>query len=249
MHYTICPEFQSMKASGINSKSVELQGTLEIKLHGPFRILLDTDSDVETPSPLTLCFDFPKPPSSPATTEWTDSDSEASPVSDEPQYIAIPHDSPLYSPHLRPAFDKSFEIPRVPFPSQPRLDDEDYSAYFHAELEHILPSDVKKDLFLVDEASLRGMDDDVFAAPLDAFMAVCLARLQIPARPPPRSSGESGDISARFPKYYLASFLDLDRSDASPLDPSLRELFCKRALLTTRSQASPATTRETIPFL
>ncbi|KAJ7251142.1 hypothetical protein B0H12DRAFT_649850 [Mycena haematopus] len=261
MPSTICPDFQPMKASGMKSKGGALQGTLEINLGSPFRILLAADSGLETPSPLTLCFDFPKPPSSPLgiTTEWTDSDSDSEAqfqpaFFNDPQYIIISPDSPLYSPHPPPTFQTTFEIPRVPFPSKPLLDG-DYSesavAFFRAELEHILPSQAKKDLFLVDEAALRGMDEELFAAPLDEFMAACLALLQLApsTRPPPPNSSESNDTSPPFPRYYLASFLDLDRPDASPLDPSLRELFRKRTLLTSRSQASPAAKRETIPFL
>ncbi|KAF8161738.1 hypothetical protein K438DRAFT_305985 [Mycena galopus ATCC 62051] len=236
MHSTICPEFQPMKASGRKSKGAMLQGALEVNLGGSFRILMDADSDVETPSPLTLCFEFPKPPSSPlgVTTEWPDSDSDSEPVSfDDPQYIVISPDSPLYSPHPPPTFQKTFDIPRVPFLSKPLLDDERYSessvAQFRAELERIVSPQVQQNLFLVDEASLRGMDKDLFAAPMDTFMDVCLARLQ-PAPSIPTSadalqnSSEPGDASTPFPRYYLASFLDLDRCDP-PLEPSLRELF------------------------
>ncbi|KAJ6593213.1 hypothetical protein B0H19DRAFT_1089417 [Mycena capillaripes] len=255
----------SMNASGRKSKDAKLQGhqgALQVNLGPPFHLLQDADSDVETPSPLTLCFEFPKPPSSPlhATTEWTDSDSDSDVESeshffdDDSQYISIPCESPFYSPHSRPTFQKTFDIPPVPFAPQPPTtdedDSEDFASQFRAELECILPSEVMKDLFLIDEECLKGMDEELFSAPMDAFMDVCLSRL----RPTATISGQRRrdvpkiveESSARLPTYYLVSFLDMQRQDSLPT--ALRELFCKRAM-SAGQQASPATARQIIPFL
>ncbi|KAF7362454.1 hypothetical protein MVEN_00593000 [Mycena venus] len=271
MHSSILPD-QSKNASNLKSKGIKLhghQGSLEVNLGAPFQILLDADSDVETPSPLTLTFDFPKPPLSPlrATTEWTDSDSdsdaefEPEPF-DDSQYITVFSDSPFYAPHPPPTFQTTFDIPPVPFAFQSSTAADDFSPessviQFRAELERILPSELKKDLFLIAEECLKGMDEELFSAPMDAFMDVCLSRLRpatsIPGRPPsadgPENSSKSGDASASLPKYYLASFLDLDRHDVTSLDPSLRELFCKRALSIGSRQASPAAARGITTFL
>ncbi|KAJ7799987.1 hypothetical protein B0H14DRAFT_1699045 [Mycena olivaceomarginata] len=260
MHSTVCREFQS---GGLKSKGIKPRGTLEVNLGTPFHLLLDADSDVETPSPLTLCFDFPKPPSESSPlremSEWSDdsdsdSDSELDLESDDSQYISISSDSPFYTAHPPVAFQTTFDVPLVPFPSKPLLDDANYSeasvAQSRAELERVLPSEVKKDLFLVDEGCLRSMGDELFSTPIDAFMDVCLSRLRSTTSiPSPNSSSKSGGASAPFPKYYLASFLDLDRCDASSLDPSLRALFCKRALSARHPQAIPAAAPGVIPFL
>ncbi|KAJ7817268.1 hypothetical protein B0H14DRAFT_1388283 [Mycena olivaceomarginata] len=191
--------------------------------------------------------------------EWSDdsdsdSDSELDLESDDSQYISISSDSPFYTAHPPVAFQTTFDVPPVPFPSKPLLDAASYSkasvAQFRAEIERVFPPEVKKDLFLVDEGCLRGMDDELFSTPIDASMDVCLSRLRSTASiPSPSSSSKSGGASAPFPKYYLASFLDLNRCDASSLDPSLRALFCKRALSARRPQASPAAAPGIILFL
>ncbi|KAJ7840537.1 hypothetical protein B0H14DRAFT_3869469, partial [Mycena olivaceomarginata] len=150
--------------------------------------------------------------------EWSDdsdsdSDSELDLESDNSQYISISSDSPFYAAHPPVAFQTMSDVPLVPVPSKPLLDDAHYS-------------EASKDLFLVDEGCLRNMGDEIFSTPIDAFMDVCLSRLRSTTSiPSPSSSSKSSDVSAPFPKYYLAPFLDLDRCEASSLDPSLRALF------------------------
>jgi hypothetical protein len=260
-------------------------GALQVNLGAPFHIILDTDSDLDTPSPLSLYFDFPKPPSSPLPvrpTDWTDSDSDSEleseypNSSDDSQYISISSDSSFYVPPTPPTFRTTFDVPVVPFPCPDDVD-EDAAAQFRAELERVLPKEVKQDLFLIDDECLRGIDEELFWAPMDAFMDVCLARLRpatatsfssersdVPEDPSESSVSPSPSSSflpplliiacrfqarlARFPTYHLASFLDLQRHDS--LHPSLRDLFSKRACaMSTGRQASPATARKLITFL
>ncbi|KAJ6491604.1 hypothetical protein C8R47DRAFT_434509 [Mycena vitilis] len=189
------------------SKDTKLRGhrgVLEVNLGPPFHLLLDADSDLETPSPLTICFDFPKPPASPLrATEWTDSDtdsdSDAEPhVLDEAQYISIPHDSPFYCAPPPPAFQNAFDISPVAVASPPLTDDEEHAtAQFRTELQRILPSDLKNELFLIDEDCLRGIDEELFSAPLDAFMDVCLARLR-PATAVFSGRHATDEVSVKF---------------------------------------------------
>ncbi|KAJ7799975.1 hypothetical protein B0H14DRAFT_1698722 [Mycena olivaceomarginata] len=150
--------------------------------------------------------------------EWSDdsdsdSDSELDLESDDSQYISISSDSPFYIAHPPVAFQTTFDVPLVPFPSKPLLD-ANYSeasvAQSRAEFER-----VKKVLFLVDEGCLRKMGDELFSTPIDAFMDVCLSRLRfITSIPSPNSSSKSGGASAPCPKYYLALFLDVPHSAA-----------------------------------
>ncbi|KAJ7033406.1 hypothetical protein C8F04DRAFT_624058 [Mycena alexandri] len=122
------------------------------------------------------------------------------------------------------------------------------AAQFHAELRHILPEQVQKDLFLIDEESLREMDDELFAAPMDAFIDLCLAKLRPPTPIPTEALEESDDASASCPTYYLASYLDPQRHDDAVLPPTIRSLFRKHTL-STSPQASPAAARQITPFL
>ncbi|KAJ7672072.1 hypothetical protein B0H17DRAFT_1208742 [Mycena rosella] len=205
------------------------QTPLQVNLGSPFRILLDVDgsrsplSDISTPSPLSICFDFKKS-SSPlrthVTTAWSDfhdsdSDSdeeEEADGSDASQYITILSDSPFYAPRSPPTFQVTFELPplrRIPFACQAlKCDEKSAADLFHAEFERILPSEVMQELFLVDEESLQGMDDELYSAPLDAFMDVCLARLS-PATPstdvPATDSDEQDapDAAVGFPSFLV----------------------------------------------
>ncbi|KAJ7840552.1 hypothetical protein B0H14DRAFT_3696100 [Mycena olivaceomarginata] len=90
---------------------------------------------------------------------------------------------------------------------------------------------------------LRNMGDELFSTPIDVSAYPACDPLH-PSSPPTAPAS-----LAPFPKYYLAPFLDLDRCDASSLDPSLRALFCKRALSARHPQAGPAAAPEIIPFL
>ncbi|KAK7057762.1 hypothetical protein R3P38DRAFT_3546467 [Favolaschia claudopus] len=249
-----------LKDASRKPQSMKLPGTLEVSLGAPFAILLTaSDSDLDTPSPLSLYFDLSKPPSSPlrATSEWSDSDSDseaefALETADDSQYITILSDSPFYVPHSPPSFQKSFDIPAVPSPSSSSsslsASHKDSVAQFRADLEHIFPSEMKKSLFLVDEECLKSIDEELFSAPLDAFVDVCLARLRPNTLLPTRDSAV--EFSTPSPKYHLASFLDLDGDDASSLHPSLRELFTKHTPSTSTGwPAYPRTGREALSFL
>ncbi|KAJ7750094.1 hypothetical protein DFH07DRAFT_550499 [Mycena maculata] len=252
--------FRSNKMGGTKPKDASKlhrhQGVLQVNLGPSFHVLLDVDSDVETPSPLTLHFDLPKPTSSPLKAQWADSDSDSDSdtesecdVSDDSQYISIPSDSPFYCPPTPPAFHTAFDLPTIgciPFACQALEGAEDYSKsaaeLFHAELEHLIPEEMKKDLFLVDGECLRSMDEELYLAPLDAFMDVCLARqrpatlslppidsrLQSPDVPQDSNEQEFIDPAALSPKYYLASFLDLQQLSGTSLHPSLRPLLQAR---------------------
>ncbi|KAJ7198491.1 hypothetical protein GGX14DRAFT_665711 [Mycena pura] len=94
---------------------------LQVNLGPPFQALLDADSDLETPSPLTLTFDVPTTAFSSlrAATGWadSDSDSEAEDTADE-QVILVSSDSPFYTPPPRPTFQTTFNLPPVPCESQ-----------------------------------------------------------------------------------------------------------------------------------
>ncbi|KAJ7798616.1 hypothetical protein B0H14DRAFT_31307 [Mycena olivaceomarginata] len=97
--------------------------------------------------------------------EWSDdsdsdSDSELDLESDDSQYTSVSSDSPFYAAHPPVAFQTTFDVPLVPFPSKPLLDvnySEASVAQSRAEFER-----VKKDLFLVDEGCLRNMADELF---------------------------------------------------------------------------------------
>ncbi|KAJ7125376.1 hypothetical protein C8R44DRAFT_782951 [Mycena epipterygia] len=273
----------------MSSKLQDHRGALQVNLGSPFRIVIDVDSDLETPSPLSLCFDISKLTLSPLktpTTPWSDFDSDSdsdteseldsfedaqdisipwtSPFYSPPtpptfqtvfdlpplpeldaedaQIVSIPSDSPFYSPPIPATFKTTFDLPpagSIPFTCYALEESNNAAELFHAELERIIPTEVKKDLFLVDEECLQGMDEELFSAPMDAFMDVCLSRLRPATLPLSSNEQHSADVAAVFPKYHLASFLDLQRLSASSLDPTLSALFSKRALSTTRWPASP----------
>nr|GAT51510.1 predicted protein [Mycena chlorophos] len=111
------------KATGFKSKGIH--SPLQIHLRVPLSALTKagSDSDVESPSPLTVCFDFLKSstaspltasPLSAATT-WTDTDSESDDSEDdeddEGQVVSIPVESEFYTPHPPPTFQTTFDIP------------------------------------------------------------------------------------------------------------------------------------------
>ncbi|KAJ6590170.1 hypothetical protein DFH09DRAFT_1141010, partial [Mycena vulgaris] len=132
----------SNKSGGRTSKDLSKlkihQSALQVNLGSPFRILLDVDSDVETPSPLTIFFDFPKtsPLKTHATTVWADSDSDSdsdseSNASDGVQFISILSDNPFYFPPTPPTFQTTFGLPEwvdsgSDFDSYPDSDDSQY---------------------------------------------------------------------------------------------------------------------------
>ncbi|KAF7289303.1 hypothetical protein MIND_01392000 [Mycena indigotica] len=122
MNSTMRIQLQGIHASQKSKGLYKLKGhksPLQVHLGAPLQVLLDNDdSDADTPSPLTLCFDIPhSTASSPlrATTEWSDSDSdsdsESTPAEDESQTISVPAESPFYTPHAPPSFQTSFNIP------------------------------------------------------------------------------------------------------------------------------------------
>ncbi|KAJ7798658.1 hypothetical protein B0H14DRAFT_32035 [Mycena olivaceomarginata] len=77
-----------------------------------------------------------------------------------------------------------------------------------AELEHALPSEVKKGLFLLDEGCLRSMGDELFSTLIDAFMDVCLSRLRFTTSiPSPNTSSKSGGASVSAPSPLHPPFL------------------------------------------
>ncbi|KAJ6578917.1 hypothetical protein DFH09DRAFT_1148658 [Mycena vulgaris] len=294
----------SNKSGGRTSKDLSKlkvhQSALQVNLGSPFRILLDVDSDVETPSPLTIFFDFPKtsPLKTHATTDWADFDSDSdsdseSNASDGVQFISILSDNPFYFPPTPPTFQTTFGLPEwadsgSDFDSYPGSDDSQYisipsgsrfhspttpasfqtsfdlscaspvpsacqvlaghedcatcaAELFHAELQRVIPPGVKQELFLVDEECLRRMDGELFSAPMDAFMDVCLAGLR-PATlslpsiasglryPDGPNEQDPVDTAALCPTYYLASFLDLQQHSTAFLHPNLSVLFSKRTL-------------------
>ncbi|KAJ7132995.1 hypothetical protein C8R46DRAFT_654177 [Mycena filopes] len=246
MYATIRPSASKPKGFQLQGE----QGTLKVNLGAPFNLLLNADSDADTPSPLSICFDIPKSAPSPlraTSTEWTDSDSDSEPESDsdvdDAQVIVILSDSPFYTPPSPPEFQTTFELPPLPPAS---FESDSVAAQFHAELGHILPEEVQKDLFLIDEESLRQMGDELFAAPMDAFIDVCLTRLRPPT--PATQAPESEDASASCPTYYLASYLDPQRYADAVLAPAIRALFQKRTL-STCLQVGPAAARQITPFL
>ncbi|KAJ7721477.1 hypothetical protein B0H16DRAFT_1602484 [Mycena metata] len=255
MSFTIRPSSKSIKSKGFRVQGQK--GALKVNLATPFQLLLDvdSDSDPETPSPLSVCFDLQKPASSPLRTEWADSDdSDSSEEADfdsdheDSQVIVIPFYSPFYTPPSAPDFKTTFDdLPSLPSAS---FESDSIAAQFHAELGHILPEQVQKDLFLIDEAALREMDDELFAAPMNAFIDVCLAQLRPPAPIPTQAQEESDDASASCPTYYLASYLDPQRYDDAVLPAAIRSLFHKRTLSAgLHVQASPAAARQITPFL
>ncbi|KAJ6631390.1 hypothetical protein B0H10DRAFT_1938285 [Mycena sp. CBHHK59/15] len=103
------------RASGRKSK---VQCVLQVNLGPPFHLVLDTDSDLETPSPLPICFDLPKPvllPIKSYATEWLDSDSDSDEDTDldasvHVQHISLPAGNPFYCPPPPPSFKTSFEL-------------------------------------------------------------------------------------------------------------------------------------------
>ncbi|KAJ7935361.1 hypothetical protein B0H13DRAFT_2305016 [Mycena leptocephala] len=237
---TIRPEaitFPSTEASGRKTKDAK-HGALQVNLGAPFHILLDTDFDLDTPSPLSLYFDFPKPPSSPLPvrpTDWTDSDSDSEleseypNSSDDSQYISISSDSSFYVPPTPPTFRTTFDVPVVPFPCPTTSTRRRRAVPRRARARSSQGGEAGS--FPDRRECLRGIDEELFWAPMDAFMDVCLARLR-PATATsfssersdvPEDPSESFARLARFPTYHLASFLDLQRHDS--LHPSLRDLF------------------------
>ncbi|KAJ7787368.1 hypothetical protein B0H14DRAFT_3893129 [Mycena olivaceomarginata] len=151
----------------------------------------------------------------------SDSDSELDLESDDSQYISISSGSPFYAAHPPVAFQTTFDVPLVPVPSKPLLDDANYSeasvAQFRAEIERVLPSEVKEDLFLVDEGCLRSSS---LRPSTRAFPEILLGAVPRP-----------GSMRCGFPGSF-------------PARP-----FCKRALSPRRPQASPAAAPGIIPFL
>ncbi|KAJ7478588.1 hypothetical protein B0H11DRAFT_2027929 [Mycena galericulata] len=149
---------------------------LRVQLGSSIHVLLDADSDLETPSPLSICFDFTKPAYSPLkpthpTIEWADSDSDSDSDAeselvpcDDSQYISIPSSSPFYSAPAPPTFRTTFDHPPVgyiPFACHALEDGHSQTAaeLFHAELERVIPAEDEERL----GAALMGTD-------------VCLAR-------------------------------------------------------------------------
>ncbi|KAJ7099359.1 hypothetical protein B0H15DRAFT_543869 [Mycena belliarum] len=258
----------------------KLQG-LQVNLGSPFRIvLLNVDSDVETPSPQSVCFDLRSSLTKtlPTTNEWSDfdcdsdSDSESDSPCDDSQYISIPPHSPFYVPHPPPTFQSTFNVPSVPdstsesdgasydsqcisiwsdspfysAPTPPTLrstfdlppvplvaNSRSITEDFHAELQRILPAEVKKDLFFVAEECLQGLDEELYTAPLDAFMDVCLARLR-PATALPVNA------AALAPTCYLASFVEPKLHGAASLPPNFAGMFSKHTISTDRRRPGPA---------
>ncbi|KAJ7133741.1 hypothetical protein C8R43DRAFT_644918 [Mycena crocata] len=227
----------------------------------------DSDSDSEPPIDDSQYIVIPSdsPFYSPPTPPTFQTVFDLLPV-DNSQYISISSDSPFYSPPAPPTFQTAFDLPPVgfmPFACQ-ALGDADRTAaeLFHAELDRILPEEVKKELFLVDEQCLKGMDRELFSAPMDAFMDASLPRLhpasssmpltgheRCPDVPEDSNEQESVDSAALAPTYYLASFLDLRRQSVASLPPNLRGLFAQRAISTDKQPAIPAAVQQITPFL
>ncbi|KAJ6631392.1 hypothetical protein B0H10DRAFT_491938 [Mycena sp. CBHHK59/15] len=113
---------QSNRTNGRKSISPsKVQGVLQANLGPPFHLVLDTASDFETPLPLSICFDLPKPARSPIksyATEWVDSDSDSDEDTDldasvHAQYISIPAGNPFSCPPPPPSFKASFELRNI----------------------------------------------------------------------------------------------------------------------------------------
>ncbi|KAJ7737891.1 hypothetical protein DFH07DRAFT_91333 [Mycena maculata] len=173
------------------------QGSLQMNLGSPFRVLLDVDLDAETPSPLSIYFDLPQSTSSTSKMQWAgsdldsdlDSDTESERDISDLQYITIPFGSPFYCPPTPPTFQTSFfDLPPVgyvPVACQALKGDSSKSAVeiFRAELERITQAEVEKDFSRTDDDCMRGTNEQLWPCPITLSLPSMGSGQQRPAVP------------------------------------------------------------------
>ncbi|KAJ7286923.1 hypothetical protein C8J57DRAFT_573884 [Mycena rebaudengoi] len=246
------------------SQFSKLQRALQVKLGLSSH---DSDSDLESPSPLSICFDLSKgaatsPLYKSSLTIWTDSDSdsdsEPSPTGwDDAQYITISPDSPFYIAPATPSFRATFDLAEEsqcisipadsPFHSAPpppsfrssfdilplghedpsHADQETVADLFYAEIERVMPCELRESVFVLDAEGLKGIDSEFYSAPMDAFMDVCLAGLRPASALTVDATRSDVDLAPPAPSYYLVSFQDLQQHRVAKLHPTLCGLFTR----------------------